>query len=197
MRRVTWNRVAWEYALQHINPLWLLVLVLWLSGGVLWLVVLPQDRQLLALQTQQINRLRLQQSQAPTEMIGADVSGPVQEQELQTVLGHVKATEQYVASFLSLAKSLGLSAQTGEYKLSCEEKLRLCRYRIRLPLMGTYLQLKFFVEQSLQSLPMASLDEFSLRRDTVGTNELEASLVFTLYLAYPDIGEVPIQEAAP
>jgi hypothetical protein len=197
MKRLTWGRMALELALQRTNPLWVLVAALWLGSCALWLLVLPQERELLAGQTQQLNSLRLQHSQAPTEMQVPDATGPAQEQELQAVLGQIKSTEDYVGSLLSLAKSLGMTAQSGEYKLGCDAKLRLCRYRIRLPLMGSYGQLKFFVEQSLQTLPMASLDEFSLRRDTIGTTDLEASLVFTVYLAYPDNAEVLTQDAAP
>jgi hypothetical protein len=189
--------MALEAFLQRTNPLWVLVAALWLGSCVLWLLVLPQERQLLALQAQQINSLRLQQSQAPAQVLAAEVNGSGQEQELQAVLGHIKSTEHYVGSLLALAKSLGMTAQSGEYKLSCDAKLRLCRYRIRLPLMGSYLQLKFFVEQSLQILPMASLDELSLRRDAIGTTDLDANLLFTLYLAYPDNADGLSQDAAP
>jgi hypothetical protein len=73
---------------------------------------------------------------------------------------------------------------------------RLCRYRVRLPLVGSYLQIRAFVEQSLQELPFASLDELSLRREGIASGELEAGLTLSLHLAYPAQGvRLPKREA--
>ncbi|NQW81938.1 MAG: hypothetical protein HQ445_12285, partial [Polaromonas sp.] len=86
---------------------------------------------------------------------------------------------------------------TGEYKLSCDAIARLCRYRVRLPLLGSYLQIRAFVEHSLLAMPLASLDELSLRREAVGSDEVEAGLVFSFHLAYPAQAQRPVEDVAP
>jgi hypothetical protein len=102
-----------------------------------------------------------------------------------------------VGTLLSLSQTLEMPAVTGEYKLSCDAATRLCRYRVRLPLVGSYLQIRAFVEQSLLELPFASLDELSLRREGIASPELEAGLTFSLHLAYPVQGVHLAQEKTP
>lgn len=193
MKRASFDRIQLEHAVQRCNPLWVLMVVILSISLVVWFGVLPNDRRQLAMQDESMQILRTQNLQAPVERVNPAVSG----QDLQAVLGHISETEQYVDTLLSLVQSLGMTAPTGEYKLSCDAIARLCRYRVRLPLVGSYLQIRAFVEQSLLALPLASLDELSLRREGVGSDEVEAGLVFSLHLAYPAQGQLPVEDVAP
>jgi hypothetical protein len=191
------QRVAMERALQSINPLWLLVVALCVVAMGVWLGVLPKVRGQWAAQNQDLQTLRQQIAQAPVVMsldaVPAEASGLA----FQSVLGQVSEVESYVGTLLSLSQTLEMPAVTGEYKLSCDAATRLCRYRVRLPLVGSYLQIRAFVEQSLLELPFASLDELSLRREGIASPELEAGLTFSLHLAYPVQGVHLAQEKTP
>jgi hypothetical protein len=191
------QRVAMERALQSINPLWLLVVALCVVAMGVWLGLLPKVRGQWAAQNQDLQTLRQQMAQAPVEMSLDAAPAVAPGLAFQSVLGQVAEVESYVGTLLSLSQTLEMTAVTGEYKLSCDAPTQLCRYRVRLPLFGSYLQIKTFVEQSLLALPMASLDELSIRREAIGSSELEAGLVFSLHLAYPkQSGWLP-KEATP
>lgn len=194
---LSWDRIQWEHTLYRFNPVWAVVAALCGCALVLWLGVLPTAERERTQQLQAIDVQRTQFLQAPQERVSPEVTGLTQTQDVQAVLGQVTALEHYVSTLLTLAQSLEMTAVTGEYKLSCDAPTQLCRYRVRLPLFGSYLQIKTFVEQSLLALPMASLDELSIRREAIGSSELEAGLVFSLHLAYPkQAGWLP-KEATP
>lgn len=186
------DRIQLEHAVQRCNPLWVTIVVMLCCLLAVWFRILPGHKRQLALQVESMQTLRLQNVQAPLEMVEQAVSG----QDLQAVLGKSSETEQYVDTLLVLVQSLGMTASTGEYKLSCDAAARLCRYRVRLPLVGSYLQIRTFVEHSLLALPLASLDEFSLRREGIGSDEVQAGLVFSLYLAYSAQGQLTVEDVA-
>jgi FAD/FMN-containing dehydrogenase len=191
------ERMALERALQSINPLWLLMAALWVAVFVMWFSLLPHAKRQWTTQNQDLQGLRDQVAQAPVVMSSDATPVTVPGQDFQAVLGQVSEIEQYVGSLLNLSQTLEMPAVTGEYKLSCDAATRLCRYRIRLPLVGSYLQIRAFVEQSLLELPFASLDELSLRREGIASGELEAGLTFSLHLAYPVQGVHDVKEMTP
>lgn len=196
MKPTASHRVALERALQSVNPLWLCVLVLCVTALMVWFVLLPKAQAQWTAQQQQLQILRQQMAQAPVVM-SDPVSPAVSGLSFQSVLGQVSEIEQYVGVLLSLSQTLEMPALAGEYKLSCDAAARLCRYRVRLPLVGSYLQIRTFVEQSLLELPFASLDELSVRREGIASGELEAGLSFSLHLAYPAQGVRVVQELTP
>jgi hypothetical protein len=197
MKSSAFQRVAMERTLQSVNPLWLLMGAMCVAAMVVWWGLLPNAQRQWAAQNQDLQTLRQQIAQAP--VMTAVVSAPATEPGLafQAVLGELAEVESHVGTLLSLSQTLEMPAVTGEYKLSCEAATRLCRYRVRLPLVGSYLQIRTFVDQSLLELPFASLDELSLRREGVASGELEASLTITLHLAYPAQGVLLAKEGAP
>lgn len=191
------ERLAMERALQSVNPLWLLVLALCVAAMVVWWGLLPKAQRQWAAQNQDLQTLRQQMAQAPVVMSADVATAAAPGLAFESVLGQVAEVESYVGTLLSLSQTLEMPAVTGEYKLSCDAATRLCRYRVRLPLVGSYLQIRAFVEQSLLELPFASLDELSLRREAIGSGELEAGLTFSLHLAYPQQGVHLAQEQTP
>jgi len=197
MKSTAFQRVAMERALQSVNPLWLLMGAVCVAAMLVWWGLLPKAHQQWAAQNQDLQTLRQQIAQAP--VMTAVEAAPATDPGLafQAVLGELAEVESHVGTLLSLSQILEMPAVSGEYKLSCEAATRLCRYRVRLPLVGSYLQIRTFVEQSLLELPFASLDELSLRREGVASDELEASLTMTLHLAYPAQGLLLAKEGAP
>lgn len=190
------QRLAMERALQAVNPLWVLILALCVAIVVLWLGVMPKTQKQWTQNHEALLTLRQQMAQAPVEM-AAPAAPKASGLDFQSALGQVSEVESYVGTLLNLSQTLEMPAVTGEYKLSCEAATRLCRYRVRLPLVGSYLQIRAFVEQSLQELPFASLDELSLRREGIASGELEAGLTLSLHLAYPAQGVRLAEEKMP
>lgn len=58
----------------------------------------------------------------------------------------------------------------------------LSRYEIVLPVTGQYTQIRQFIAQVLQDLPMLALSDLQIRRDNTQSPSVEARLVFVLLL---------------
>lgn len=75
-----------------------------------------------------------------------------------------------------------LLLEQGEYRLSPDKTGKLTRYQITLPVKGSYLQIRQFVDQALLDVPVAALDDINFKREAIGGTQLEARIKFTLYL---------------
>lgn len=77
----------------------------------------------------------------------------------------------------------GVELVAGEYRIERAPAPRLARYQITLPVQGPYGQVRRFVGEVLEQVPAAVLEEFTLRRDSVESAQVEARVRFALYLA--------------
>jgi len=75
-----------------------------------------------------------------------------------------------------------LLLKKGEYKLNRETDFRLARYEVTLPVTGDYVRVRGFVNDVLQAVPSAALDELTLKREAVDQPDLEARVRFSLFL---------------
>ena len=89
---------------------------------------------------------------------------------------------QLLEKIYQSASNESLRLTHGEYKFTREKEGRLGRYQITLPVKGNYLQVRKFIAKVLNALPMVALDGVSFRRETIGGNDLEAKIQFTLFL---------------
>ena len=74
-----------------------------------------------------------------------------------------------------------LVLEQGEYRLSSDKTGKLARYQVTLPVKGSYLQIRQFVDQALIDVPVATLDDINFKREAIGATQLEARIKFTLY----------------
>lgn len=98
------------------------------------------------------------------------------------VLGETAYAEQQVKILFNIAESLGLALNQGEYKSHFDKNSNTYLYQIQLPIKGSYPLIRQFCEKTLLAIPFASLDEMSFKRETIGSNIIEAKLRFSLYL---------------
>jgi hypothetical protein len=75
-----------------------------------------------------------------------------------------------------------LTLAKGEYKLSQERDFHLASYQITLPVSGGYAQVRGFVNDVLDAVPAAALEELTLKREAINDDALEARVRFTLFL---------------
>jgi Tfp pilus assembly protein PilO len=80
------------------------------------------------------------------------------------------------------AQQHALVLQKGEYKLSREPEFRLARYQVTLPVSGDYAKVRGFVNDVLEAVPSAALEELTLKREAIDLPELESRVRFTLFL---------------
>lgn len=84
-----------------------------------------------------------------------------------------------LAGLQNLATSRGLALNSGQYKL--EQDTGLVRYRLNLPLTGTYTAVRMFLSQALAHYPNLALDNVRISRDEIGKNEVNAAVQLSLY----------------
>lgn len=80
------------------------------------------------------------------------------------------------------AQRSGLSLDQGDYQLQQTARERLARYQVRLPVKGSYPQLRRFIAEVLEKVPAAALEDVIVRRDAPGQPLLDARVTFTLFL---------------
>jgi hypothetical protein len=80
------------------------------------------------------------------------------------------------------AEDRKLLLSRGEYGRSTDPQTGLARYRIVLPVRGTYSQVREFVAATLQAVPALALDEVTFERPKISEREVEARIRLTLYL---------------
>lgn len=97
-------------------------------------------------------------------------------------LGERRYAEQQVRTLFGLAAKTGLTLRQGEYKSGYERAAGVATYQIMLPVKGSYKAVWQFAMLALSSIPFASLDDISFKREAIGDAAVEARLRFTLYL---------------
>jgi hypothetical protein len=89
----------------------------------------------------------------------------------------------FVARLHASAAEHGLVLESGEYHVVHDAEARLARYQVRFPLKGGYVQIRRYVAAVMGGIPSMTLDEFSIRRTTIGASEVEARVQFALLFA--------------
>jgi len=86
------------------------------------------------------------------------------------------------ARLYATAAANGLALPRGEYGAVYDAQIGLTRYRIALPVRGSYAQIRAFIGDVLKALPAAALDEVSFERARISERQIDANIRFTLYL---------------
>ena len=139
-----------------------------------------------ALQPLAADNLRLEEEAAEAQRrprnIVAVAEGPVaQYRAYEARLPRAEAAVEMASRIYQAGTNNGIALPTGEYRLERMPDDRLLRYRINLPVSGSYPQIRAFVLEVLRTVPAAALDDIQLRRDATGS-QLEARVRFSLYL---------------
>jgi hypothetical protein len=90
-------------------------------------------------------------------------------------------TNNKISVILNAATNAGLSLEKVEYEQPLTHS-PIAQYQIKLPIKGSYTQIRQFINEVLNSLPTIALDDISMSRDDITTDVLQARIQFTLYL---------------
>lgn len=162
-----------------------IVLAVLAAGTLAWL--LPQ-RSLHAEQHKVAMRLALMP--APTAAAAPPVTANDNLNLFYATLGEKRHAEQQVKTLFALADKAGLSLSQGDYKGNYDRNARAHTYQVNLPVRGAYNNVWQFGMLALASIPFASLDEISFKRESIGDPNVEARLRLTLYLSDQPAGGV-------
>jgi hypothetical protein len=132
------------------------------------------SRTLAALQQQEAARTRL-----------TTVSVLPKDEQLDLFYRSFAPASQLPAALQKLyraAERSGVLLETGDYALVGHGAERLQRFRVALPLKGSFKQLVSFLDRVLQADPTVALESASFKRDKVSDDSVDARLVFVLFV---------------
>jgi len=90
---------------------------------------------------------------------------------------------QYVERIYAAASAEKLSLLRGEYTGAELPAAGLVRYKITLPLKGSYTQVRRFIAEATRTVPGLALDDVTLSRPNIGDAQVEARVQLSLFLA--------------
>lgn len=95
-------------------------------------------------------------------------------------LAKPEQTTDWLAKLYAIGHATGVELQSASYR--SEQAGRIERYQILLPLTGSYAQLREFLDRALAEIPVLSLDQMTLRRESRGDGAVHAELRLTLHM---------------
>jgi len=90
----------------------------------------------------------------------------------------------WLAKLYGAGRGAGVELRVADYRL-LPTNGRIVRYQVTLPLAGSYTQLRQFLEDALDEIPVLSLDQLNVRRKRATDLQVEAEAVLTLHLLRP------------
>lgn len=108
-------------------------------------------------------------------------SPPAQLRAFYRFFDQRESLDYWLAKLYGTALASGLELRAADYYLA-QSAHRLERYQVSLPVVGSYAQIRGFIEAALAEIPVLSLDQASFTRKAVGEARVEAQLIVTLHL---------------
>jgi type VI protein secretion system component VasK len=156
----------------------LLVLLLALLLQTTWVASLHADNAALATE---LAAQRRQQAQKPL----AQEEKAQRQASFYAGLPDADAALEAIDVLNRAAARHHLALATAEYRVTRTGAGPLMRYQISLPLRGDYVALHAWLSEVLNTLPNASLDDISLKREDAGQTLLDARLRLTVFMRAP------------
>jgi len=76
----------------------------------------------------------------------------------------------------------GVRLSQGEYRLIEPDALGMIQYKMVLPVVASYPNMRRFVASALTEMPTLAITQVNMQRDRVGQGQVEARLELTLYM---------------
>jgi Tfp pilus assembly protein PilO len=175
LRRVFWLRI------QQLGTMGMAGLTLILVAVVAWFFLLQTDQRELVKLTRTLDALHVQEIQK-NALPANSVLG---KEEQVDIFYRAFPTEDQVPEALSqlyrAADKYELVLETGEYARSRTDADRLIRFRVMLPVKGTFKQVLAFMDRVLKD-PNMALENATFKRDKVDDEQVEAKLSFILFV---------------
>lgn len=174
---------AWlRYAAAHVSPLPLITLLLVAASLIAQVLLLPgRDAAI-----EQAERELVRAERALRRAAMADeAQGQRPEEARSSLLDRFQSEAQRNATLgrlLDIASEQGLQIPNGDYRLVAAKGGPLERYVLTLPVRGHFLSIRRYVAAVRAEFADLAVDDVTLRRENVATNEVEAQLRFIVFV---------------
>lgn len=88
----------------------------------------------------------------------------------------------WMGKLMALASSRGINLNDGEYKATRDKVGKLVRFQMTLPVNGKYTQIRKFLSDLQDTLPVVALENVQFERQKVADPNVEATIKLVLYL---------------
>lgn len=175
------RRIA--YRLKRLGWPGNLGLALLIAASVYAAVVFPAADRQAARIDQQLLAARAKQHAAETNPDALRPKTPAEQlTDFYQVFPPGTTVPDWLGQIYAMADAQKLALDIGEYSLTRAPSGRLDRFRIVLPVKGSYPQIRKFIAAALSTAPALALDGIYLKRDKVEESAVDARIVFLLYL---------------
>lgn len=155
-----------------------LAIVLALLGRALWL---PAQRA----EIDEFNRQIQAAAQTQQRLATPQPTQPVPLTTFYRFFPPVDTIPDWIDKLSELAGKHKLALAKAQYQLEPMPPLRLRQYRITLPLTGRYLDIRQFLQDLLQTMPHAVLDDASFERKDLSQGNVTANIQFRMVFGEP------------
>jgi Tfp pilus assembly protein PilO len=181
MNTLLWRRRL-QYRMHQLGPMGLLGLALLIASVALWLgLVQPAE-----LEAQRLaNRVQARQTQLATLSQTPRVAELSKEEKIDYFYKSFPAVNRVPEQLNNIYRAAGkngLTLETGEYALLQSETDKLARYRVALPVKGSFQQVLAFMDAVLKEIPSTALESAGFKRDKVDDPAVDAKLVFIVFV---------------
>jgi Tfp pilus assembly protein PilO len=90
-------------------------------------------------------------------------------------------TTDWLAKLYGIGTATGVQLKSANYRTQ-KTAGRIVRYEIALPVAGSYPQIRDFLQRSLAEIPVMSIDQLTLKRESRNDGAVHAELRLTLHL---------------
>jgi hypothetical protein len=100
-------------------------------------------------------------------------------------LGRKESATDWLAKLYAIGKATGVDLPSATYRPQAAAgaaAARIERYEIVLPVTATYGHLRAFLARALAEMPILSLDQITIKRESRNDGAVQAELRFTLHL---------------
>jgi len=101
--------------------------------------------------------------------------------ELTQLFQSKKVVERDLNRIFEIAFKNQIDLPVGDYKWTLDKSSNISKYQITYPVAAEYSSIERFIVQVMLELPWVSLDSFSIRRESVKDDGVQADIVFTLH----------------
>jgi hypothetical protein len=118
--------------------------------------------------------------------IGPEASGSA-DAKVAAVHRFLKKEEtptDWLAKLYGIGRATGIELQQASYSTPKPDG-RIARYEIVLPVAGSYTQLRDFLKRATAEIPVLSVDQMNVKRESRNEATLHAELRLTLHMVQP------------
>lgn len=170
-----------RYALANLPVLPLIALLLVLAATVTQLFRLPAHEAAIEEAERRAAALERSTRRAALERQADRVSPDDTRQRLLERFPDEKQLNAELGRIIEMAGEEGLRVPTGEYRLIPGKDGLFDRYVLSLPVKGSYAVIRRYVASVRKQFPDIAVEDIGLRRENIGTAELEAQLRFVIF----------------